>query len=194
MLDRICVYCGSSPGKSTSYVEGAENLALELVRNDIELVYGGAGVGVMGALANSVLDNGGRVTGIIPGDLVSREVAHSRLTDLRIVSSMHERKSMMADLADGFIALPGGLGTLEELFEMLTWAQLGLHRKPVGILNIGGYFDLLSSFLDHAVNEGFVRKDHRRMIIIGEDSAAMIRRFKEYESPVVEKWIDRDST
>lgn len=193
-LNKICVYCGSNPGKRSIYTEQAKKLGELLVQKEIELVYGGASVGVMGVIADAVINNGGRATGIIPKDLLRKEVAHQNLSELQVVASMHERKARMADISDGFIALPGGLGTVEELFEMLTWAQLGFHQKPVGILNAGGYFDHLSTFLDHAVAEQFVKREHRKMLMIEEDPATLIDAFEQYESPVVEKWIDREGT
>jgi len=193
-LNKICVYCGSSPGKRSIYTEQAKKLGELFVQREIDLVYGGASVGVMGVIADAVIDNGGRATGIIPEALLRKEVAHDRLTDLQVVGSMHDRKARMADISDGFIALPGGLGTVEELFEMLTWAQLGFHQKPVGILNVSGYFDHLSTFLDHAVAEQFVKKEHRKMLMIEDDPEKLIDAFEQYESPVVEKWIDREST
>lgn len=194
MLHRICVYCGSSPGRKREYIEGAAKLGRIFVQRDIELVYGGASVGMMGALADAVLQNGGKVTGIIPEDLMRKEVAHDKLTNLQVVSSMHERKAAMADISDGFIALPGGLGTMEELFEMLTWAQLGFHRKPIGMLNICGYYNYLSTFLDHTVEEQFVKKDHRSILMVKKDPEELLDYFNEYESPVVKKWIDREGT
>lgn len=193
MLKKLCVYCGSSPGRRPEYIQGAQALAQLFVEHDIELVYGGASVGLMGIMADTVLQNGGRATGIIPENLVAKEIAHDKLTELKVVASMHERKAAMAELSDGFIALPGGLGTLEELFEILTWAQLGFHRKPVGLLNVYGYFDQLAGFLDHTVAEQFVSEDHRSMIIIEEDPQSLISRFQNYEAPYVEKWIDRES-
>ncbi|SHF11041.1 hypothetical protein SAMN05443144_105200 [Fodinibius roseus] len=194
MLNRICVYCGSSPGKREEYTAGAKKLAELLVQQNVELVYGGASVGIMGALADTVLENGGKVTGIIPEDLVKKEVAHKGLTDLQVVSSMHERKFAMAEQSDGFIALPGGLGTIEELFEVLTWSQLGFHQKPVGLLNVCGYYDHLSSFLDHAVSEEFVKQDHRQILMVEDNPKALVSRFEHYEAPAVDKWISRDST
>ncbi|SMO55651.1 TIGR00730 family Rossman fold protein [Fodinibius sediminis] len=194
MLEKICVYCGSSPGKRTYYRDGARKLAKLFVQKDIELVYGGASVGVMGALADGVLEAGGRVTGIIPEDLVRKEVAHNKLTDLHVVASMHERKAQMADLSDAFIALPGGLGTLEELFEIVTWSQLGLHRKPIGLINVSGYYDQLASFLDHAVAEQFVKIEHRNLLMIEKDPEELISNFENYKAPDTEKWISSDST
>jgi len=165
-----------------------------LVRRQIGLVYGGARIGLMGALADAVLAARGHVTGVIPKALVAREVAHAGLTDLRIVASMHERKALMADLADGFIALPGGWGTMEEFFEVLTWGQLGLHRKPCGLLNVGGFFDGLLSFIDHSIDEGFVRREHRPMVLVSESPDALLDRFGHYAPPDVEKLIDRAAT
>lgn len=192
-LRRVCVYCGSRPGRRPEYAAAAEQLAVALAERGIELVYGGASVGVMGRLAAAVLAAGGRATGIIPEKLVDREIAHPGLSDLLIVGSMHERKARMADLSDGFIALPGGLGTLEELFEMITWAQLGLHRKPLGVLNACGYFDGLTAFLDHAVSEGFVDQEHRAMLLVDADPGVLLEQFACYEPPYLPKWIDRES-
>jgi uncharacterized protein (TIGR00730 family) len=194
MLQRICVYCGSSPGRKKEYTEIAQTLGTILADRNIELIYGGASVGMMGALADAVLQEGGKVTGIIPDNLMRKEVAHDGLTDLQVVASMHERKAQMAELSDGFIALPGGFGTMEELFEMLTWGQLGLHRKPIGMLKISGYYHHLSTFLDHTVKEGFVKENHRSMLIVKENPKELLEQLDKYESPVVEKWIDRDST
>ena len=156
---RLCVYCGSRHGAQPAYDRAARNLGAALARHGIELVYGGGRVGLMGVLAESVLAHGGKVIGVIPKALVSREVAFLELSDLRIVESMHERKALMADLADAFVALPGGVGTLEELFEILTWAQLGLHHKPCGLLNVDQFYDLLLGFLDHALAENFIPKN-----------------------------------
>ncbi|MGZ4780089.1 MAG: LOG family protein, partial [Thermoanaerobaculia bacterium] len=160
----------------------------------ISLVYGGGKVGLMGALADEVLRLGGQVTGVIPRQLVEREVGHTGLTDLRVVETMHERKALMADLADGFIALPGGLGTMEEIFEVWTWAQLGMHRKPIAFLDVGGYYQLLVEFLDQAAREGFVRRQHRAIAIVDTDPAALLDKMRAYNPPTVEKWIDREGT
>ena len=178
----ICVYCGSSPDRRPEYLEVAGVLARLLVTNGIGLVYGGGRVGVMGTLADAVMAAGGEVTGIIPQDFVDKEVAHGGLTGLHVVGSMHERKALMADLADAFIALPGGFGTVEELFEILTWAQLGLHEKPCGLLNVGGYYDALTAFLDFAVVEKFVQEQHRMLLIVEEDPEALLKKFEAYEA------------
>ena len=193
-MKNICVYCGSSPGKRPEYVESARQLARELVARDLGLVYGGARVGIMAEIANAVLAEGGEVIGVIPQSLVDKEVAHHGLTKLHTVDSMHDRKALMADLSDGFIALPGGLGTLEELFETLTWAQLGFHTKPCGLLNICGYYDGLSAFLDHAVQEQFVKHIHRQMLLIGDNPGFLLDRFARYQAPDQGKWIGRQQT
>lgn len=194
MLNKLCVYCGSNSGRRTEYIASAKQLAHALVEKNIDLVYGGASVGVMGVLADTVLEEGGNVIGIIPQDLVKKEVAHDSLTELHVVDSMHERKALMAELADGFIALPGGLGTIEELFEILTWAQLGLHEKPCGLLNVFGYYDKLAAFLDYAVSEEFIKHVHRSMLLVEEHPKALLERIKSYEAPHVAKWIGREST
>jgi len=188
-LNNICVYCGSNPGIRPDYIEGAHALASELVRRNIGLVYGGSSIGIMGALADAMLAKGGRVTGVIPESLMRKEVGHHHLTELHVVSSMHERKTMMATLSDGFIALPGGAGTLEELFESWTWAQLGLHQKPCGLLNIAGYYDQLANFLNHSVDEAFMRAEHRAMLLIEREPAALLDRYADYAPPTVSKWI-----
>ncbi len=163
----VCVFCGSNPWAAPEYLAGAADLGRTLASREIRVVYGGAHVGAMGALADAVLAAGGEIIGVIPGLLVEAEVAHPGLTELHVVDSMHERKAMMAGLAEGFIALPGGLGTLEEFAEVVTWAQLGLHAKPTGLLNLLGYYDGLLRFLDHAMEERFVRPEHRDMILAG---------------------------
>jgi uncharacterized protein (TIGR00730 family) len=193
-MKKICVYCGSNPGLRPEYIAAARFLAEELLARNIGLVYGGAHVGIMGEIANTVLAGGGDVTGIIPKALVDLEVSHKGLSELIIVDSMHERKAMMADLSDGFIALPGGLGTIEELFEVLTWAQLGFHKKPCGLLNASGYYDHLSAFLDHSVSEGFVKDAHRSMLMVEENPITLLDRFASYEPPRVNKWIGREDT
>lgn len=192
-MKRLCVYCGSRPGSQPDYTEAAENLARALVRRKIEVVYGGASVGTMGVLANTVLAEGGHVIGIIPQAIVDREVVHRGLSDLRVVSSMHERKALMAELSDGFIALPGGLGTLDEVFEILTWGQLGLHQKPCGLLNIRDYYRGLIDFLDHAVAERFITDVHRAMLLVEEDPERLLEHFERYQAPAVAKWVDRTS-
>ncbi len=190
-LKRICVFCGSSSGGHPDYANAARELGQSLAGQHIGLVYGGAKVGLMGQIAEAVLAAGGEVIGVIPKHLEAREVAHRGLTDLRIVSSMHERKSLMADLSDGFIALPGGLGTLEELFEIATWAQLGIHEKPLGVLNVRGYYDRLMGFLDDAVEERFVRMEHRSLIAIQDDPEALVEALRAFEPKPVAKWLDR---
>ena len=186
-MKRICVFCGSSAGLRPEYSRAAVELGEELVRNDIALVYGGGRVGLMGKIAQTVLENGGEVTGVIPKVLAEREVAYTELIDLRIVSSMHERKALMAELSEGFIALPGGLGTIEELFEVLTWGQLSIHHKPCGLLNIEGYFNKLIEFVDHSVREKFIAKEHRNMIITDNSAAGILRQFNEYQAPEIDK-------
>lgn len=193
-MTRVCVFAGSSPGSRPEYRTAAEGLGRELAARNIDLVYGGARLGLMGAVADAVLAAGGNVTGVIPGALAEKEVAHSGLSDLRVVSSMHERKALMAELADGFVALPGGWGTLDEFFEILTWAQLGIHRKPCGLLNVAGYFDGLLAFLEHSHVEGFVRREYQSMITVAESPGALLERLAAYRPPLVEKWIDLAST
>ena len=190
-LRRLCVFCGSSPGGADDFSLAAERLGRALAAAGIGLVYGGASVGLMGRLADRALAAGGEVVGVIPRALVDQEVAHHGLADLRIVASMHERKALMADLADGFVALPGGLGTLDELFEILTWAQLGLHRKPVGLLDVGGYFAPLLAFLDGAVAARFLAPAHRAMLLVRDDPAALLAAFRAYQPPPSFKWVDR---
>jgi len=187
-MRRVCVFAGSSRGARPEYEGAALELGRVLAARRVGLVYGGARVGLMGIVADAVLAAGGEVTGVIPEALVAREIAHDGLTDLRIVSSMHERKTTMADLAEGFVALPGGWGTWEELFEMVTWAQLGLHRKPCGLLNARGYFDPLLAFISHAVEEGFVRHEHAGMLAVSAAAAPLLDLLAARVPPVVEKW------
>jgi len=194
VIKRLCVYCGASTGNRPEYTQAARELARAMVSRDIGLVYGGASIGVMGALADAVIKEGGEVIGIIPSGLLAKEVAHTGITELREVDSMHERKAMMAELSDGFIALPGGLGTIEEFFEIWTWAQLGMHRKPCGLLNAGRYFDKLIAFIDHAVSEQFVKKEHRSMVFVEREADILLQKFESYKPPEVARWIDRKDT
>jgi hypothetical protein len=175
-LRRICVFCGAGAGRDPAYAATATAVGAALADRGIELVYGGGRLGLMGAVADGALGAGGQVTGVIPAGLVERELAHGGVTDLRIVTTLHERKAVMAELSDGFIALPGGLGTLEELAEVLSWAQLELHERPVGLLNVAGYFDLLIAFLDRAVAEGFLRPEHRGLLLVDDDLDRLLDR------------------
>jgi uncharacterized protein (TIGR00730 family) len=193
-LKSICVFCGSNFGSRPEYGAAAESLGKLLVQHGISLVYGGGKVGLMGKIADAVLKAGGQVTGIIPQALVLKEIAHEGLTELRVVDSMHERKALMADLADGFITMPGGFGTLDEFCEILTWAQLGIHHKPCGVLNVNGYFDHFLKLLDHAVSELFLRPPHRAIVISDSDPETLLGRMMEYEAPLTGKWIDRSET
>ena len=193
-MRRICVFCGSSPGARDDYAAAARALGAALVRRNLGLVYGGAKVGLMGIIADTMLATGGEVIGVIPNRLMTRELAHPGLSELRVVLSMHDRKREMADLADAFVALPGGIGTLEELTEVLSWAQLGLHGKPCGVLDVAGYFDRLIAFLDHAVTERFLPPAHRAMLLVARDPDALLDRLAAYRPPAVEKWLDRDTT
>lgn len=186
-MKRLCVFCGSSPGARPDYTQAARHLGHVLAAKKIGLVYGGGSVGVMGEIANAVLERGGEVTGVVPRGLVEKEVAFTELSDLRVVASMHERKALMVELSDGFIALPGGLGTIEELFEALTWAQLGIHQKPCGILNVCGYYDRLIGFLDHVVGQHFVESAHRSMLLVNESPEALLKDFEAYRPPKVDK-------
>jgi hypothetical protein len=171
---RVCVFCGSACGTDPALLVAARDLGASLARAGLGVVYGGATVGLMGAMADGALDAGGHVVGVIPSSLVARELAHQGLPDLRVVATMHERKALMADLADAFVALPGGLGTLDEFFEILTWAQLGLHAKPCALLNVNGYYDALLGFLDHATRAGLVARDHREMILVATDVPSLV--------------------
>lgn len=190
-MKRICVFCGSSPGSDKKYVQSARELGNLLTKRKIGLVYGGARVGMMGEIASAVLENGGEVIGVIPQGLVEKEVAFTELADLRVVGSMHERKALMAELSDGFIALPGGLGTIEEFFEILTWAQLGLHRKPCGLLNVCQYYSGLMTFLNHAADQRFIESEHRSMLLIDEHPDALLDKLAVYQPPAVDKakWV-----
>lgn len=194
-MRRVCVFCGSSPGARPAYGEATVELARVLVSEGLELVYGGADVGLMGTLADTVLAEGGEAIGVIPRALVEKEIAHDGLSDLRVVGSMHERKALMADLSDAFVALPGGLGTLEELLEIYTWAQLGLHQKPCALLDVDGYYAGIAAFLSHAVEERFLREEHRAMLIVEREPRTLIDRLSRFKPGAVQpKWIDRGET
>ena len=190
-LRRLCVFCGSSAGTLPEYAAAAQALGELLGRRGVEVVYGGGRVGLMGRLADACLKADGRVIGVIPEALATKELAHAGCHELHVVGSMHERKALMADLADGFVALPGGLGTLDELFEILTWGQLGLHHKPIGLLDVDGYFAPLLTFLDAAVAARFVADEHRRMLLMAESPAALLEAFRAYRPPAPFKWLDR---
>ncbi|MGZ0077610.1 LOG family protein [Methylomonas sp. YC3] len=193
-INSICIYCGSSPGRLDAYGEAAQALAQALVSRNIRLIYGGAGIGIMGTVADQVLKLGGQAIGVIPKALAHKEVAHPNLTELHVTQSMHERKMLMAELADGFIALPGGIGTLEELFEIWTWAQLGFHQKPCGVLNVAGYYDALINFLDHVAAEQFVKPHHRGMLMVESDPNLLLDRYVSYQAPAVKQWVSKDDT
>lgn len=191
-MRRICVFSGSSPGQRHAYREAAASLGGLMAREGIGLVYGGASVGLMGTVADAARAAGGEVIGVIPQSLVEREVAHTGLADLRVVGSMHERKALMAELSDAFIALPGGIGTLEEIFEVWTWGQLGSHTKPCAFLNVEGFYDRLLGFLDHVVEEAFLKPAHRSMILVENRPESLLQAVRCYSPPTVTKWIGRD--
>ena len=192
-MKRICVFCGSSAGSQPEYRACAVQLGAELSRRKIGLVYGGGNVGLMGAIADSVLEAGGEAIGVIPEHLMTREIGHKRLTKLHIVHSMHERKALMADLSDAFIALPGGFGTLEEFCEVLTWSQLGLHAKPCGIVNVLGYYTPLLAMLDHAVEERFLKPQNRALVLARDTPLELLKAFEDWRPVHVEKWLDRET-
>jgi uncharacterized protein (TIGR00730 family) len=193
-MRRLCVFCGSQAGRRAAYAEAARTFGRLLAERGIGLVYGGGRVGMMGVLADSVLSGGGEVIGVIPQALVARELAHTSVTDLRVVASMHERKALMAELADAFVALPGGFGTLEEFCEATTWTQLGLHQKPCGLFNVEGFFDMLLGLFDHATAEGFIVQEHRAIVVVESDPARLLDRLAGYCPPRGEKWIELDET
>ena len=193
-MKNICVYCGSNPGRLPEYRDAARLLGYEMAGRGLGLVYGGASIGVMGAVADAVLECGGQAVGVIPYSLATKEVSHDGLDELIVVDSMHERKAKMAELSDGFIALPGGWGTIEEIFEMLTWAQLGFHEKPCGLLNVAAYYDQLFAFLENAIEQQFVKEEYRPMIIMDEAPAVLLDRFDHYRAPKVKKWIGPEET
>jgi uncharacterized protein (TIGR00730 family) len=190
-MHRICVFCGSNPGTSPVYVTAARDLGRALVARNIELVFGGGRVGLMGAIADSVLEAGGRATGAIPRALVDKELAHNRVQELVVVASMHERKAKMADLSDAFVALPGGFGTFEEFFEVLTWSQLGLHAKPCGLLDVDGYYAPLIALADQATARGFVRPEHRANVLRERDPERLLDALASWRPASIEKWIGR---
>ncbi|GLU54786.1 LOG family protein [Dyadobacter frigoris] len=190
-MKRITVFCGSSFGTDSIYKERATALGNALAKNEIELVYGGANVGLMGAVADGVLSEGGKVIGVLPHFLQSKEIAHTGLTELILVETMHERKTRMNDLCDGVIALPGGFGTLEEFFEMLTWAQLGLHKKPIAILNIDGFYDSLSVLIQVMTDKGFLKPVNQKMLLVSDNIEELLTRMSEYVAPEVGKWISK---
>ena len=193
-MKSVCVFCGSNSGRGDRYVEAARELGGVLGQRNIKLVYGGGCVGLMGVVADAALAAGGRVTGVIPAALVAREVGHNALTEQHVVDSMHERKALMAELSEGFIAMPGGYGTLDETFEILTWAQLGMHAHPIGMLNVDGYFDKLLAFVDHAIAEGFVRPEYRGMISVADTPSGLLDAMARYQPPTVTKWITQSET
>ena len=190
-MKRVLVFCGSSPGRGPEYVRCASELGRLLAARGLELVYGGASVGLMGALADSALAAGGTVIGVIPTRLVEREIAHAGLTKLHVVETMHERKALMAELSDAVIALPGGTGTLDELFELFTWKQLGLHRKPIGLLDVDGYWQTLVAFLEHAANERFLHAEHLETLLVDVSAPMLLDRLASHTHRAVDKWLDR---
>jgi uncharacterized protein (TIGR00730 family) len=193
-MKRVCVFCGSSSGLRAVHREAAMALGVALARRGLGLVYGGAKVGLMGVLADAALGAGGQVIGVMPSSMVEREIAHAGLAELRVVSTMHERKATMERLSDGFVTLPGAMGTLDETCEMLTWGQLGLHAKPCGLLNVEGYYDPLLALLDRAVAEGFLRPQHRAMVLVEPTADGLLDRMAGYAAPSVEKWLSRADT
>src|SRR5688572_17544390 len=193
-MKRICVFCGSNSGANPVYHETAEKVGKFLAQENIELVYGGGRVGLMGTVADTVLANGGKAIGIIPESLAIREVAHEGLTELHVVDSMHTRKALMAEFSDGFIALPGGFGTFEEFCEIVTWAQLGIHQKPCALLNVNGFYDYLIALFDFSNRQEFIRDEHRRLVLVESEIEKLFVLMKEYSPPLLEKWIDKNST
>ena len=193
-MNAVCVFCGSHPGNDPAYAEAAQRLGRTLAERDITLVYGGGHVGLMGVIADSALGAGGEVIGVMPRSLVDREIGHTGLTKLHVVSSMHERKALMSELSEGFVALPGGNGTLEEFFEVLTWAQLGEHGKPCGLLNVAGYYDPLLAVFDRMVDRAFLKEEHRGLVLVEEDPSALLECFDNYEPPRTIKWVGPSDT
>jgi uncharacterized protein (TIGR00730 family) len=193
-LSSVCVFCGSNGGADPAYLAAAEAVGAGLAQRGIRIVYGGGRVGLMGALADSARAAGGEVVGVMPQALVDREVGHTGIDDLRVVATMHERKALMVELADAFVALPGGIGTLEELFEVYTWAQLGIHAKPLALLDVAGYYEPLAAFLDHAVAQQFLRADMRAVLAVADSLEAVLDAFDRWRPPATHKWIDLDET
>ena len=193
VIERVCVFCGSNGGTDPAYVTAAADTGRFLASQGVGIVFGGGRVGLMGKIADTVMEEGGSVTGIIPRSLAEKEVAHEHLSELHIVGSMHERKAMMAELSDGFIAMPGGFGTFEEICEMITWTQLGFQIKPCGILNVHGYYDDLISLFDNATEKGFIRPEHRELVLVGETIEELFDAMTGFEPPGLDKWIDRDT-
>jgi uncharacterized protein (TIGR00730 family) len=193
-VQSLCVFCGSRQGLDPAYTKAARLLGTMLAEANIRLIFGGGHVGLMGVVSNAALEAGGDVIGVIPRSLVERELAHAGLTDLRIVGSMHERKALMSDLSEGFITLPGGTGTLEEFFEVLTWAQLGEHEKPCGLLNVAGYYDPLLSVFDHMVHKGFLSQSNRALVLVESEPERLLKRIESYQPPKTAKWIDQSET
>jgi uncharacterized protein (TIGR00730 family) len=193
-LSSICVFCGSNVGGKAAYADAAREIGSLLARRGLRLVYGGGNVGLMGELADAAMGAGGTVVGVVPDHLERKEVAHRGVTELRVVDSMHTRKALFEELSDGFIALPGGLGTYEELFEILTWGQLGLHTKPIGLLDVEGFYAPLRAFLEHAIEEGFVREEHYSMLLIDTAAENLLERMADWAPPTVEKWLERPQT
>lgn len=192
-MKQVCVFCASSPGARAEYRAVAEEMGVELARRKIGLVYGGGNIGLMGVLADAVLAAGGEAVGVIPESLIAREIGHNGLTKLHVVRSMHERKALMADLSDAFVALPGGYGTLDEFCEVLTWSQLGLHVKPCGVLNVLGYYSPLLKMFDHAVQERFLKPENRELVIARESVTELLEALEQWRSAPVEKWLDRET-
>jgi len=193
-MRRVCVFCGSSVGNQPAYAEAAQAMGAVLAKRGIGLVYGGGNVGLMGVVADAVMAHGGEAIGVIPQSLADREIAHGGITQLHVVDSMHARKAMMAELSDAFVAMPGGVGTFEEFFEVVTWTQLGLHRKPCGLLNVQGFYTPLAAFIDQAVSEGFIKPVHRAAIVVDNDPARLLTILAKVDLPAVPKWIRREET
>jgi uncharacterized protein (TIGR00730 family) len=189
MLHRVCVFCGSNLGTSPAFRDAATSLGQELVARGLGLVFGGGSVGLMGVVADAVLDGGGEVIGVIPQALATKELLHPRVADMRRVRDMHERKALMAELSDAFLALPGGLGTFEEFFEIVTWAQLGFHRKTMGLVNVEGYFDPLVKLIEHSIDSGFIKPAHRDLVVVEREPAAALDRLATHELPAVRRWL-----